>query len=117
VIDVRDGRSLESLPDDPSTSTPPPPPTVTTSAADDPPRSVVPDSVVPDSVLVAPGDNLWDLSAGALARATGRERAALTDEEIAAYWRVVCDTNRDLVRSGDVNLVYPGEVVTLPPLT
>ena len=38
-------------------------------------------------------------SAGAaLARATGRDRADLGDDEIAIYWRVVCDANRDTVR-------------------
>ena len=39
------------------------------------------------------------------------------DEEIARYWRTVCDANRDTLRSGNVDLVYPGEIVTLPPFT
>ena len=56
-----------------------------------------PPLVAPSTVVVEPGDNLWDLSAAALARATGRERAALGDDEIARYWNVVCDANRATV--------------------
>ena len=32
------------------------------------------------------------------------------------YWSVVCDANRATVRSGDVNLIYPGELWCLPPV-
>jgi nucleoid-associated protein YgaU len=67
--------------------------------------------------VVTPGDNLWDLSAAALARATARERVTLVDDEIARYWRTVCDVNRDTLRSGNVNVIYPGEIVALPPVT
>jgi hypothetical protein len=69
------------------------------------------------TVVVTPGDNLWELSAAALARATARERVALTDDEIARYWRNVCDVNRDTLRARDVNVIYPGEIVALPPVT
>ena len=69
------------------------------------------------TVVVAPGDNLWELSAAALARGTARERAAIADDEIARYWRTVCDANRDALRSGSVNVIYPGETVALPPVT
>lgn len=68
------------------------------------------------SVVVRPGDNLWGLAAEALAAATGRPRATLGDAEIAPYWRTVCDANRASLRSGDVNLIYPGERVVLPPV-
>ncbi len=43
-------------------------------------------------------------------------RGAVADVEIAPYWARVCDHNRDSLRSGDPNLVFPGERVTMPPL-
>jgi nucleoid-associated protein YgaU len=122
VVDVRDGRSLDALPtgsalpSEPAIADPAVTPTV--SSVEDA-ATVLPvdhdQTLVPPSTVVAErGDNLWDLSAAALARATGRERAALGDDEIARYWNVVCDANRATVRSGDVNLIYPGEVLVLP---
>jgi hypothetical protein len=66
------------------------------------------------TVAVAPGDDLWRLAAARLAQATGRSRAALSDAEVARYWVVVCEANRTVVRSGDVDLVFPGEVLVLP---
>jgi nucleoid-associated protein YgaU len=68
------------------------------------------------SYTVVPGDNLWEIAARHLAQATGRERAALTDGDITAYWARVCDANRDRIQSGDVNLIYAGEVIELPAL-
>ena len=130
IVDVRDGRSLDALP---SATAPPLPPepepasadptdpavTTTVSSADDAPTARPVDDeqalVAPSTVVAAHGDNLWDLAAAALARATGRERAALGDDEVARYWNVVCDANRATVRSGDVHLIYPGEVLVLPP--
>jgi hypothetical protein len=110
-LDVRDGRdaATRSVTVPPVGSIPAPP-----SDAAGPP--VVTAAPVVESVVVAPGNNLWDISAAALARATGQERAGLTDDGIAAYWLQVCDRNRNTLRSGDVNLIYPGEVVELPPV-
>ena len=104
--DVRDGRAV------------PPRPPVTAALPDSPgDRARGRGSVRRFEVEVAPGDNLWAIAAQTLARATGRDRGAVTDDEIARYWRVLCDLNRDRVRSGDVNLIYPGEVVVLPPVS
>jgi nucleoid-associated protein YgaU len=66
------------------------------------------------AVTVAPGDDLWRLAAARLAATADRSRAELADAEIAPYWLAVCEANRSVVRSGDVNLVYPGEVLVLP---
>jgi hypothetical protein len=74
-------------------------------------------SASPVSVTVAPGDDLWRLAAARLAAATNRPRATVADAEIARYWVAVCEANRAVVRSGDVNLVYPGEVLVLPAVT
>jgi hypothetical protein len=121
---VRDGRTgrrrIAELPAD-STNTP------TTTAA---PRSApaMPSPVVatlppsppsppaPD-VVVAPGDNLWELAARHLAASSARTRGEVSDAEIGPYWLRVCDANRTRLASGDPNLVYPGERVTLPPLS
>lgn len=60
-----------------------------------------------DSVVVVRGDHLWKISARHLGPAAG-------DREIAPYWREVVDVNTPSLRSGDPDLIYPGEVVELP---
>jgi hypothetical protein len=67
-----------------------------------------------DDVVVAAGDNLWTLASTRLAAARGVAPGVLADAEVASYWRVVCELNRAHLRSGNPDLVYPGEVVTLP---
>jgi nucleoid-associated protein YgaU len=37
------------------------------------------------------------------------------DTEITPYWRQVIEVNREGLLSGDPDLIYPGEMVTLPP--
>lgn len=69
--------------------------------------------VRPERATVDPGDNLWLISERTLAGALGRDPS---EREIASYWRLVVDENRDRLRSGDPDLIYPGEVVVLPPL-
>lgn len=60
----------------------------------------------PDSVVVAKGDHLWKISA--------RHLGTDTDDEIAPYWREVVEVNAPQLRSGDPDLIFPGEVVELP---
>jgi hypothetical protein len=57
------------------------------------------------------GDNLWTISASYLRNSINSEP---TIAEIDGYWRAVIEANRDTLRSGDPNLIYPGELVTLP---
>ena len=87
-----------------------------TTAAETTPTTSPPSVAAPvgGSVTVVVGDNLWWIAARQLAAATGRDRASLSDEEIARYWVGVCEHNRPRLISGDVNLIYPGEVVELP---
>jgi nucleoid-associated protein YgaU len=64
---------------------------------------------------VVAGDSLWTIAAthlGATVAAGGVPSA----DEIAPYWRAVCDANRATLRSGDLNLIYPGEQVLVPPI-
>jgi hypothetical protein len=102
---VRDGRAAPtSVVQAPSTRAPTPAPAAPSAGV----------SLTATTVTVGPGDDLWRLAATRLAAATNRPRADLADAEIARYWVAVCEANRGVVRSGDVNLVYPGEVLVLP---
>jgi hypothetical protein len=128
VVEVRSGRepgagSVASLPSDTGTSTRarpvPTPPRDTMPVASPgapPPVPVSSPAAAPTTATVEPGDSLWEIAARAVARATNRDRAELGADEIARYWVALCDANRASLRSGDVNLVYPGETVVLPPL-
>lgn len=60
----------------------------------------------PDAVVVAKGDHLWKISA--------RHLGTDSNHEIAPYWREVIEVNTPQLRSGDPDLIYPGEVVELP---
>lgn len=71
-------------------------------------------SRAPGTHVVAPGDNLWVIAARHLA-ATRAEAPARA--EVARYWHAVIDANRATLRSGDPSLIFPGEVVALPPTT
>lgn len=65
-------------------------------------------------VTVRPGDHLWGLAERRLAAVLGR---AATDDEVAGYWRSVVAASLPRLRSGDPDLVFPGEVVRLPPVS
>jgi nucleoid-associated protein YgaU len=39
-----------------------------------------------------------------------------TNHQVAEYVDLVADTNRDRLRSGDPNLIFPGEKIILPPV-
>ena len=65
---------------------------------------------------VVAGDNLWAIAEGHLAEATGRSPEALTEAEVAAYWLALIEANEGRLRSGDPNLIFPGETVICPPV-
>jgi nucleoid-associated protein YgaU len=71
-----------------------------------------------DAVLhvVEPGDDLWDIAARHLAAQVGLPVRALDDGHVADYWRRVIQANRSTLRTGDPDLLLPGEVIVLPPL-
>ena len=58
-------------------------------------------------VVVERGDHLWKISARHLGPDT-------PDHEIAPYWVEVIDTNLPRLRSGDADLIYPGESIEMP---
>jgi hypothetical protein len=86
-VSVRTGHSVVVPP------APMPPPASPTS----PPPSAV------ATHRIAPGEHLWSIAAG---HAT----------DVAPYWRRLVELNRPHLRSGDPDLVYPGESIELPPL-
>ncbi len=77
------------------------------------PAGRVGDVVINESAYeVVSGDNLWSISCGHL-------RASFPDREfdaaaIAVYWRQVMEVNTPTLRSGDPNLIFPGEQIVLP---
>lgn len=68
-----------------------------------------------ETYVVRSGDNLWSIAARHLAAASGRHPDAVPDREVHAYWTRVIQANLTTLRSGDPNLIYPGEALRLPP--
>jgi hypothetical protein len=62
-------------------------------------------------VIVQKGDNLWSISRRHLASVKGSHPS---NDEIAPYWRQVIAVNRPSIISGNPDLIYPGEVLTMP---
>jgi len=130
VVDV-DHRDRATLPDPPpSTREPLPQPSGTVPSAKVPPVPpvvpvvpVVPVTPTPGPPAPAPeathtvkaGEHLWSIAAATVAARAGRSVDAVSPAEVAPYWRRVVEGNRGRLRSGDPSLVYPGEVVELPP--
>jgi hypothetical protein len=65
---------------------------------------------------VVAGDDLWSIAATQLAQVSGRPIASLSNAQVAGYWQRVCDANRSRLHSGDINLIFPGEQIELPPV-
>ena len=62
--------------------------------------------------LVRPGDHLWKIAGEHLNIVLDRSP---TRKEHARYWVEVVNAARPVIRSGDPNLIYPGEEIPLPP--
>ena len=65
------------------------------------------------TVTVETGDHFWLLAEKRLESSTGN---APGDSEVAPYWLGVVEENRNRIRSGDPNLIFPGEQVVLPAI-
>jgi hypothetical protein len=64
-------------------------------------------------VVVEPGDSLWSLAEDELVAVHG---GSSSDREVADYWRRVVEVNRSrLVDPTNADLIYPGQVIVLPP--
>ncbi len=109
--------TVRTAPTVPTAPTAPTAPSAPTAAAVPPAAPSPPPGGMEVQVVVAPGDDLWALAAGRLAATRGIAPADVADAEIAPYWVAVCERNRAALASGDPNLIFPGEVVTLPALS
>ena len=69
--------------------------------------------VGPGTRVVLRGDSLWSIAAERVAAALGRSP---TDPEVGSYWATLLDENSHRLASGDPDLIYPGEIVLLPPV-
>ncbi|MGH9188183.1 MAG: LysM peptidoglycan-binding domain-containing protein, partial [Acidimicrobiales bacterium] len=64
---------------------------------------------------VAPGDSFWSIAEEHLTDTRARPDA--DDAEIASYWRVLIAANRSLLADPtNPDLIYPGQVLSLPPV-
>lgn len=63
---------------------------------------------------IAAGESLWVIAAEDLAAHRGLPVAELAEAAVAAHWRAVIEANADRLRSGDPDLVFPGEQLRLP---
>jgi len=71
-------------------------------------------TMTPTEVVVRPGDNMWLLAERHLNDLTGEPAG---DAVVAPYWLAVIAANKDRIRSGDPDLIFPGEVLVLPAWT
>jgi hypothetical protein len=75
---------------------------------------VLPTSTSAGSWVVRPGDHLWSIAVRTLDATAG---TALDERQIGAYWWQVVQTNQArLPDPADIDLLYPSDVVTLPPI-
>lgn len=108
---------MEVLDDEPGTpSTTQSSPTTTTSTpspvAPTPAVSPPAPSSVAEAVVVEVGDSFWSLAVEAVTELHGRPPA---DREVVGYWRRLVAANRaGLVDTGNPDLLYPGQKLTLP---
>lgn len=124
---VRTGQAVDSPPapvqptgtvSPPETTAPltAPPPVTTTPAVPVAPAAPPPAPAAGTTHTVTGGEHLWSIAATQVAGASSTAPADLSPADIAPYWLRVVELNRQRLRSGNPNLVYPGEVVELPPL-
>lgn len=97
-VEVRDGRAIESFPSPATTTTAP----VVASPPPVPPAPAI-DPAAPTHHVVAPGESLWTIAATHAGSA-----------DVGRYWARVVEVNSAALRSGNPNLIYPGEIVEVP---
>ena len=64
---------------------------------------------------VSPGDTFWSIAEDTI-RAVGH---AASDHDVVSYWHALIDLNRVLGSGcpGEPDLIFPGQVFELPPLS
>ncbi len=84
------------------------------------PLDTQPESVSQASTshIVERGDNLWTIANEYLKDEylrAGLPDVPLTEQEIASYWGRLVELNQSRLRSQNPDLIFPGEVIELPP--
>jgi nucleoid-associated protein YgaU len=106
-----------TVPEAPSTLLPPVPITISEPVDTyylpiEAPRHVVEVATLdPLEVTVRAGDSIWLLAERRMRELRGPE---VSDAQVAPYWLAVIAANRTRIRSGDPDLIFPGEVLILP---
>lgn len=72
-----------------------------------------PVAAVAGSYTVVSGDNFWNIAKAQVQQTLGR---APSNSEVANYWVKLIDANKGNIRSGDADLIFPGEVFTIPTI-
>ena len=67
----------------------------------------------PTDHVVAEGDSLWSIAEAHLLASDPEASAS----DVANYWRMLVAENAPSLKSGEPNLIYVGETLTLPVLT
>lgn len=66
-----------------------------------------------DEVTVAAGDSFWSIAVDTLTERLGVDPS---DRQVVRYWRNLIELNRArLVDPGNADLIFPGQVLSLPP--
>ena len=69
-----------------------------------------------ETYTVRPGDNFWTIARDHLRAVRSGGSGEPTTHEVARYWAKVVEVNRKGLESGDPDLIFPDEDVTLPPI-
>ena len=110
LVWVDDAPPTTSVP----TTTPPttaPPTAMTPRDSDD---SGPTDLIGPSTHEVRAGEHFWSIATDTLLERLGQTP---TSRQVATYWRALIASNRASIVSGDPDVIHPGELLTLPPLT
>ena len=88
---------------------PPTPQAVSPARASTPVAAATTSHRTATAYTVATGDSLWVIAE--------RQLSSTDDlDTVSAYWRQLMAANSTTLRSGDPNLIYPGEIISLPPI-
>ncbi len=91
----------------PKTDLPPP-------APDPEPPGTPPPTRTETLHVVEPGESFWLIAERLVAERRGSTTEALGPADVRETWVELVEANRATIRSGNPNLIYPGEVLTLP---
>ncbi len=83
-------------------------------APDADPPAWTPTTNLPTAHVVQPGEHLWGIAEAAVRGQLGPDA---TSTDVADYWVELIASNRSMLRSGDPNLIHPGEAILLPPMS